>query len=490
MTKKEKEKEIKIEIEKNLEEQIEPVKKKRGRPKMDELKEVTENIENLEEKKISEKNEKEDETVKKNNVENFNSEEEMIKEILSQNVTKLKKMAKEYKIENFSGMSKLELINAILIEKGKESGKTYGFGKLDVIGEGNYGFLRNTSIGPDVYVSISQIKRFFLRNEDIVFGELRIPIGTEKNYGILKVLLVNGDLPEKSLERPYFDDLVPSYPDEKLNLGSGEISSRIIDLISPIGKGQRGLIVAPPKAGKTVLLSTLANDIIKYNPEIDVWILLIDERSEEVTDIKENVKDAEVYSATFDEDPRVHTEVTENVLQMAKRQVERGKDILILMDSLTRLARSYNITIPSSGKLISGGIDPNALYYPKRFLGAARNIKNGGSLTIIATALIETGSRMDEVIFEEFKGTGNMEIILSRTLERLRIFPAIDALKSGTRREELLIPKENLEKIWKLRRELSEMSEVEGMRNLIELVKKYKNNDELLENLYKSKKIK
>lgn len=490
MTKKEKEKEIKIEIEKNLEEQIEPVKKKRGRPKMDELKEVTENIENLEEKKISEKNEKEDETVKKNNVENFNSEEEMIKEILSQNVTKLKKMAKEYKIENFSGMSKLELINAILIEKGKESGKTYGFGKLDVIGEGNYGFLRNTSIGPDVYVSISQIKRFFLRNEDIVFGELRIPIGTEKNYGILKVLLVNGDLPEKSLERPYFDDLVPSYPDEKLNLGSGEISSRIIDLISPIGKGQRGLIVAPPKAGKTVLLSTLANDIIKYNPEIDVWILLIDERPEEVTDIKENVKDAEVYSATFDEDPRVHTEVTENVLQMAKRQVERGKDILILMDSLTRLARSYNITIPSSGKLISGGIDPNALYYPKRFLGAARNIKNGGSLTIIATALIETGSRMDEVIFEEFKGTGNMEIILSRTLERLRIFPAIDALKSGTRREELLIPKENLEKIWKLRRELNEMSEVEGMRNLIELVKKYKNNDELLENLYKSKKSK
>ena len=483
MTKKEKE--VEIETGKKQQEQIEPAKKKRGRPKASESKEVTEISENLKEKKQIEK---EEETVKKNSSENLSSEEEMIKDILSQNVTKLKKMAKEYKIENFSGMSKLELINAILIEKGKERGKTYGFGKLDVIGDGNYGFLRDTSIGPDVYVSISQIKRFFLRNEDIVFGELRIPIGTEKNYGILKVLLVNGDLPEKSLERPYFDDLVPSYPDEKLNLGSGEISSRIIDLISPIGKGQRGLIVAPPKAGKTVLLSTLANDIIKYNPEIDVWILLIDERPEEVTDIKENVKDAEVYSATFDEDPRVHTEVTENVLQMAKRQVERGKDILILMDSLTRLARSYNITIPSSGKLISGGIDPNALYYPKRFLGAARNIKKGGSLTIIATALIETGSRMDEVIFEEFKGTGNMEIILSRTLEQLRIFPAIDVLKSGTRREELLIPRENLEKIWKLRRELSEMSEVEGMRNLIELIKKYKNNDELLEDLYKAKK--
>ena len=469
-------KEKKIEDEKILEEQPETTKLRRGRTRNIETDKILESAESGEEKKH-----KDDE--------NLNYEEKMIKDILSENVTKLKKMAKEYKIEGFSGMSKLELINAILIKKGEERGKTYGFGKLDVIGDGNYGFLRNTSIGPDVYVSISQIKRFFLRNEDIVFGELRIPIGTEKNYGILKVLLVNGDLPEKSLERPYFDDLVPSYPDEKLNLGGGEISSRIIDLISPIGKGQRGLIVAPPKAGKTVLLSTLANDIIKYNPEIDVWILLIDERPEEVTDIKENVKDAEVYSATFDEDPRVHTEVTENVLQMAKRQVERGKDILILMDSLTRLARSYNITIPSSGKLISGGIDPNALYYPKRFLGAARNIKNSGSLTIIATALVETGSRMDEVIFEEFKGTGNMEIILSRTLEQLRIFPAIDVLKSGTRREELLIPRQNLEKIWKLRRELNEMSEVEGIRNLIELIKKYKNNDELLEDLYKTKKI-
>ena len=235
--------------------------------------------------------------------------------------------------------------------------------------------------------------------------------------------------------------------------------------------------MAPPKAGKTVLLSTLANDIIKYNPEIDVWILLIDERPEEVTDIKENVKDAEVYSATFDEDPRVHTQVTEKVLEMAKREVEKGKDILILMDSLTRLARSYNITIPSSGKLISGGIDP------KRFLGAARNIKNGGSLTIIATALIETGSKMDEVIFEEFKGTGNMEIILSRALQQLRVFPAIDVLKSGTRREELLIPKDKLEKIWKLRRELDKESDSDGIRKLKELINRFSSNDELLENL-------
>ena len=416
--------------------------------------------------------------------ENVPDEEKLIRKILNTNVTNLKKMAKEYNIPNFSVMTKYDLVNAVLIEKGKEIGKTYGYGKLDIMGEGSFGFLRNTSIGPDVYVSISQIKRFFLRNEDIVFGELRVPIGTERNHGILKVLLVNGDLPDKSLERPFFDDLIPSYPDKKINLGNGEISSRIIDLISPIGKGQRGLIVAPPKGGKTVLLSTLANDIIKYNPEIDVWILLIDERPEEVTDIKENVKEAEVYAATFDENPNVHTQVTENVLEMAKREVERGKDILILMDSLTRLARSYNITIPSSGKLISGGIDPNALYYPKRFLGAARNIKNGGSLTIIATALIETGSKMDDVIFEEFKGTGNMEIILSRALEQLRIFPAMDVLKSGTRREELLIPKDKLEKIWRLRRELNQMSEVEGIKRLIELIKSYKNNEELLEDLY------
>ena len=410
-------------------------------------------------------------------------EEKFMNEILEMKITPLKKLAKEYEVPNFSVMTKSDLVNVVMMKKGEEKGKIYGFGKLDVMHEG-FGFLRNTSVGPDVYVSISQIKRFFLRNGDIVFGELRVPMGTEKNYGILKVLLVNGDLPEKSLERPFFDDLVPSYPDEKIKLGEGEMASRIIDLISPIGKGQRGLIVAPPKAGKTILLSTLANDIIKYNPEIDVWILLIDERPEEVTDIKENVKDAEVYSATFDEDPRVHTQVTENVLEMAKREVEKGKDILILMDSLTRLARSYNITVPSSGKLITGGIDPNALYYPKRFLGAARNIKKGGSLTIIATALVETGSRMDEVIFEEFKGTGNMEVILTRTLEQLRIFPAIDILKSGTRKEELLIPKEKLEKIWKLRRELNEKSEVEGIKRLKDLIKKYKNNDELQDNLY------
>mgnify|MGYP000850719465 CR=1 FL=1 len=423
--------------------------------------------------------------VKKEKVEvEIMTDEEVIKEILSMNITSLKKMAKEYKIENYTTMNKIDLINHILIEKGNDNGKIYGFGKLETFNDG-YGFLRETTVEADIYISASQIRRFYMRNDDIIFGELRIPVGDEKNYGMLKVLLINGDLAEKSKERPIFDDLVPSYPNEKINLGEGNISSRIIDIISPIGKGQRALIVASPKAGKTTLLSTLANDIIKYNPELNVWILLIDERPEEVTDIRENVKDAEVYAATFDEEPKVHIQVTENVLEMAKREVEKGKDIVILMDSLTRLARSYNIVIPSSGKVLTGGIDPNALYYPKRFLGAARNIKNGGSLTIIATALVDTGSKMDEVIFEEFKGTGNMEIILSRTLQQLRIFPAIDILKSGTRREELLISKKNLEKIWKLREELAKEDEIEVMKKLKKLIAEYKSNDEMLKKIYK-----
>ena len=427
--------------------------------------------------------------VKKEQVEvEIMTNEELIKEILFMNITTLKKMAKEYKIENYTTMNKTDLINHILIEKGNDNGKIYGFGKLERFNDG-YGFLRETTVEADIYISASQIRRFYMRNDDIIFGELRIPVGDEKNYGMIKVLLINGDLAEKSKERPIFDDLIPSYPNEKVNLGEGEISSRIIDIISPIGKGQRALIVSPPKVGKTTLLSTLANDIIKYNPDLDVWILLIDERPEEVTDIRENVKDAEVYAATFDEEPKVHIQVTENVLEMAKREVEKGKNIVILMDSLTRLARSYNIVIPSSGKVLTGGIDPNALYYPKRFLGAARNIKNGGSLTIIATALVDTGSKMDEVIFEEFKGTGNMEIILSRTLQQLRIFPAIDILKSGTRREELLISKKNLEKIWKLREELAKEDEITGMKKLKQLIEEYKSNDEMLKKIYNKKGV-
>ncbi len=405
-----------------------------------------------------------------------------MEEILKLKITELRKLAKEYNIENYKTLTKADLINLIVIAKGKEEGKAYGIGTLDIMQDG-YGFLRSTSVGPDIYVSVTQVKKFNLRNTDIICGELREPVGTEKNYALVRVIFINGDLPEKSKERPFFDDLLPSYPNEKLNLGEASLSSRIIDLVSPIGKGQRGLIVAPPKAGKTMLLSSLANDIIKYNPETDVWILLIDERPEEVTDIKENVKDAEVYAATFDEDPIEHIKVTESVLDMAKREVEKGRDIVILMDSLTRLARSYNIIVPSSGKLISGGIDPKALYYPKRFLGAARNIRNGGSLTIIATALVDTGSKMDDIIFEEFKGTGNMEIILDRSLAELRVFPAIDVLKSGTRKEELLIPKDKLDKIWKLRRELNSFNEPEAIKKLTDLMSKYKTNEEILNSL-------
>ncbi len=399
--------------------------------------------------------------------------------IFEMKLTELRKKVKEYGISGYSTMGKADLITHIYIEEAKKENVILGSGKLDMMSDG-YGFLRESTVGPDIYVSASQARKFALRNEDIVLGEVREPIGTEKNYALIKTLLINGDAPEKSGNRPFFDDLTPSYPDEKLNLGTASLSSRIIDLIAPIGKGQRGLIVAPPKAGKTMLLSALANDIINNNPEVELWILLIDERPEEVTDIKENVKDAEVFSATFDEDPSVHIKVTEDVLEKAKREVEKGKDIVILMDSLTRLARSYNIVVPSSGKLISGGIDPKALYYPKRFLGAARNIRLGGSLTIIATALIDTGSKMDDIIFEEFKGTGNMEVILDRSLAELRIFPAIDVLKSGTRKEEILIDEKQLKTIWDMRRYLNKYNEAEAVKKIIDLIKKTKSNTELL----------
>ncbi|MGL4687998.1 MAG: transcription termination factor Rho, partial [Fusobacteriaceae bacterium] len=330
-----------------------------------------------------------------------------------------------------------------------KEGLDIGWGNLDVLPDG-YGFLRETNVGKDVYVSASQIKRFKLRNEDRVVGEVREPVGEEKNYALRKVLLVNGDTTLKAESRVPFDELKPTYPTCQLKLETDpkNISGRIIDIIAPIGKGQRGLIVAPPKAGKTILMSNIANSIIKNNKEVEVWILLIDERPEEVTDIRESVTGAQVFSSTFDEDPRNHIKVTEMILERAKRKIENGEHIVVLMDSLTRLARAYNIVIPSSGKLISGGIDPSALYYPKKFFGSARNISGGGSLTIIATVLVDTGSKMDEVIFEEFKGTGNLEIQLDRTLAELRVYPAIDIQKSGTRKEELLIEKEKLENIW------------------------------------------
>ncbi len=403
-------------------------------------------------------------------------------ELLKLNTSKLKELAKKYEIENYKSLIKEDLINLVAIKMAEEQDILFAVGTLDILPEG-YGFLRNTSVEVDVYVSASQIKKFSLRPNDKICGEVRAPIGSEKSYGLIKIMFINSDTIDKAQNRPYFDDLIPAYPNKRIMLGEGEISSRIIDLIAPIGFGQRGLIVAPPKGGKTMLLTALANDILKYNNDVSLWILLIDERPEEVTDIKENVKGAEVYSATFDEDPAEHLKVTEKVLEAAKLEVEKGKNIIILMDSLTRLARSYNVVLPSSGKIISGGIDPKALYMPKKFLGAARNIREGGSLTIIATALIETGSRMDEVIFEEFKGTGNMEIILDRTLQQLRLFPAIDISKSGTRREDLLYSKKELENIWTLRRKLMNCNEAEAIKYLIDLLKKYQNNEELLENM-------
>lgn len=405
-----------------------------------------------------------------------------MEELLKLSSTKLKELAKEYEIDSYKTMVKSDLINNICVKMAQDQGKIYTFGRLDILPSG-YAFIRDSAIGSDVYVSASQVKKLGLRQDDIICGEVRIPIGTEKNYGLIKIEFINSDSILKALNRPVFDDLIPTYPNRRISLGQGSISSRIIDLISPIGLGQRALIVAPPKAGKTTLLISLANDIIKYNKDIELWILLIDERPEEVTDIRDNVKDAEVYSATFDEDPSVHISVSEKVLEQAKREVEKGKNIVILMDSITRLTRSYNVVLPSSGKIISGGIDPKALYMPKKFFGSARNIKNGGSLTIISTALIETGSKMDEVIFEEFKGTGNMEIILDRSLQQLRLFPAIDVNKSGTRKEELLYSEKELEDIWKLRRKLAKCNDAEAIKYLLDLIKQYDSNKELIENI-------
>ncbi|WP_156300138.1 transcription termination factor Rho [Streptobacillus canis] len=409
-------------------------------------------------------------------------EEITLDELGNLSLTNLRKLAKEQKIEGYSTIPKMELLNRLCYSLATDQGLIYSYGELDIINE-TYGFLRNTPQNIDVYVSNSQIKKFGLRQGDVIVGEVRKPLNDEKNFGLLRLIYVNGEKGELSRQRPMFDDLIPSYPIERLDLGEGTNSSRIIDLIAPIGKGQRGLIVAPPKAGKTTILSDLANDILKYNKDVQVWIILIDERPEEVTDIKENVKNAEIFAATFDENTSVHLSVTEKVLEAAKREIEKGNDIVILMDSLTRLARSYNIEMPSSGKLLSGGIDPKSLYMPKKFLGAARKIRGGGSLTILATALIETGSRMDEVIFEEFKGTGNMELVLDRTLQQLRLFPAVDILKSGTRKEELLYSKREFEAILKLRKFLLKLNEAEALKFLMDLIKRYSTNRDLLENI-------
>lgn len=390
-------------------------------------------------------------------------------------------ICKQLGIYDSSIKKKNELTKALKEHMEKNSNYVIAEGKLDVMTDG-YGFLRETSVGKDIYVSSSQIRKFKMRTGDQITGEVRKPIGDEKNYALRKVLFVDGRFTKEAESRVPFEELTPSYPTEKLKLETSRknISGRIIDIIAPIGKGQRGLIVAPPKAGKTVLISNIANSLIENHKGIEVIILLIDERPEEVTDIKENVLGAKVYASTFDEDPKNHIKVTEEILEQAKRKVENGKDVIILMDSLTRLARAYNIVIPSSGKLISGGIDPSALYYPKNFFGAARNIRKGGSLTIIATALIDTGSKMDDIIYEEFKGTGNMEIHLDRSLSQLRIYPAIDIQKSGTRKEELLIDANKLPVIWKFRRYLSSLDKNSAAKYLINQIKLSETNEELI----------
>ncbi|RLQ86797.1 transcription termination factor Rho [Planomicrobium sp. Y74] len=369
-------------------------------------------------------------------------------------------LAKEYKLVNYSKLTKKELIFAILKTRAEQEGFFFMEGVLEIIQSEGFGFLRPINYSPssqDIYISASQIRRFDLRNGDKVSGKVRPPKENERYFGLLQVEAVNGEDPEVAKERVHFPGLTPLYPDRHIRLETSHdhLSTRIMDLVSPVGFGQRGLIVAPPKAGKTMLLKEIANSITTNHPEAELIVLLIDERPEEVTDIERSVN-ADVVSSTFDEIPENHVKVAELVLERAMRLVEHKRDVIILMDSITRLARAYNLVIPPSGRTLSGGIDPAAFHRPKRFFGAARNIEEGGSLTILATALVETGSRMDEVIYEEFKGTGNMELHLDRSLAERRIFPALDIRRSGTRKEELLIGKEELDKLWKIRKTFSD----------------------------------
>lgn len=394
----------------------------------------------------------------------------------------LLEIAKQLGLKIKAGIKKNEIKELIEADIANKDNTDIAWGTLEVLVDG-YGFLRGTSVEKDIYVSASQVRKFKLRTEDIVVGEVREPSADEKNYALKKVLLVNNETLEAAESRLPFEELIPAYPTEKFTLetDSKNISGRIIDLIAPIGRGQRALIIAPPKAGKTILISNIANSIMKNNKDVEVWILLIDERPEEVTDIKETVIGAQVFASTFDEDPKNHIKVTESILERAKRRVENGENIVILMDSLTRLARAYNIVIPSSGKLISGGIDPTALYYPKNFFGTARNIRGGGSLTIVATVLVDTGSKMDDIIYEEFKSTGNCDIHLDRNLAELRLFPAIDIQRSGTRKEELLIPKKELESIWRIRRHLAKYDKAESLKRLVDTLKSTNSNKSMLE---------
>lgn len=412
-----------------------------------------------------------------------------IVELKEKKISELNKLARELNVEGASSMRKQDLIFAILQAQTEKNGLIYGDGVLEILPDG-FGFLRSPDFnylpGPDdIYVSPSQIRRFNLRTGDTIAGQIRPPKEGERYFALLKVEAVNYEEPDLAREKILFDNLTPLYPDERIKLevsGENNMSMRIMDLLTPIGKGQRGLIVSPPRAGKTMILQAIANSITTNQKEMILIVLLIDERPEEVTDMQRSVK-GEVISSTFDEPAQRHVQVAEMVLEKAKRLVEHQKDVIILLDSITRLARAYNAVVPPSGKILSGGVDSNALHKPKRFFGAARNVEEGGSLTIIATALVDTGSRMDEVIFEEFKGTGNMEIVLDRKLADRRIFPAIDINKSGTRKEELLLTPFELNRVWILRKLLQPLNSIDAMEFLLDKMKGTKNNAEFLDSM-------
>ena len=411
-----------------------------------------------------------------------------INQLQSLNIKELAKVAQDLEIPGYSGLNKQELIVNILETQNEKEGILHSKGVLEVLNEG-YGFLRSPDFnylpGPDdIYVSPSQIKRFGLRTGHSVYGQIRKPKDKERFYALLKMETVNDKSPDYVKQAILFDKLTPLYPEEKFNLefDPKDLSTRIMDLISPIGKGQRGLIVAQPKTGKTILLQKIANALLKNHPKVKLIILLIDERPEEVTDMKRHVN-AEVVSSTFDEPAERHVAVADMVLQKARRMVEYGDDVVILLDSLTRLGRAHNAVIPHSGKILSGGVDSNALKKPKQFFGAARNTVESGSLTIVSTALIDTGSRMDEVIFEEFKGTGNMELVLDRRLSDRRVYPSFDIIRSGTRKEELLLDKKILARMWILRKLLNEMNVIEAMEFMLTRMKRTKSNEEFMETM-------
>ena len=409
-----------------------------------------------------------------------------ISQLQTMSIKELNQRAKEMAIENFGTMKKHEVIFQILKKNAERSGALFAEGVLEILPEG-FGFLRSQAFNylpcpEDVYVSPSQIRRFDLQTGDLIAGQIRPPKEKEKFFALLKVEAVDKEDPDKAKDKTHFENLTPLFPNKRIILETvhDELSTRVLDLVCPIGKGTRGLIVAPPRTGKTVMLQKLANSIIKNNPEVYLFILLIDERPEEVTDMERSCRPAEVVSSTFDEPPERHVQVAEMVIEKAKRMVEHRKDVVILLDSITRLARAYNTVQPHSGKILSGGVDANALHKPKRFFGAARNIEEGGSLTIMATALVDTGSRMDEVIFEEFKGTGNMEVHLDRGLVDRRIFPSINVERSGTRKEELLYHPQEYARVVMLRRALTGVPPVEAMELLLGKLKKTKSNIEFL----------